>query len=311
MTPRSPLYDALPLEQFIAWRKEGLSYAEIGRRIGFGARAVGKHAKRVLPESLQFAGAISLERRLPVAEFIAWREDEQAYTTIAARLGVGTQTLRKYGRRVLPERLQDLQGHAGRVADLLPVEQFIAWRERDKLTFEQIGEKIGFTTGPVAAYGRKVLPRRLQKAAHNLKRDLSLEQIIEWRGPGFGWSWVRIAEETHFSPANIAAYARQTLEPVQYRRWTGADAKRQAAKKSGRCKRCEMPDEPANPLDDEGFCLWCRLEAAGENLRQMHLAGRLPLLNIPDDNPELETEAEQWDAQWNIQVEAVPVAVSW
>lgn len=44
--------DVLPVEQFKAWREEGLSFEAIGERVGYSGTTVGAYVKRVLPEHL-------------------------------------------------------------------------------------------------------------------------------------------------------------------------------------------------------------------------------------------------------------------
>ena len=43
----------LPIERFVVWREEGLSFAVIGERIGYSGGAVGAYGREVLPEHLQ------------------------------------------------------------------------------------------------------------------------------------------------------------------------------------------------------------------------------------------------------------------
>lgn len=165
--------------------------------------------------------------------------------------------------------------------------QLVAYRAAGK-SFREIAEIIGEKNYRyLAAYAQRVLPKHLQGAIHTFERDLPPELLAEYRARP-GWTWRMIADATHFTTARVRAYAERVLTSEQrvYRRKDGGLGKSISRDLDGKCYTCGLPGELANLIyDATNECMRCMLVAAGFNLRNLHLAGWLPLLDMPE--PEL------------------------
>lgn len=79
--------------------------------------------------------------------------------------------------------------------------------------------------------------------------------------------WEALGDDGSAPSADVAGMLDCSLAYVQYlRRQVALPARR-------RCRRCDFFEDEKRPIDQNGLCLWCSMEIAGENLRDFYENG--------------------------------------
>jgi len=107
------------------------------------------------------------------------------------------------------------------------------------------------------------MPRRVRDV-------LTVERFIEMRTRGC--SYAVIGLEIGFKWDAVARFGRKVL-PEELRGHRARVRVRARAKGKRRCHRCGFLEEPQNPLNEDGLCLYCQLILVHVDLREWHQEG--------------------------------------
>ena len=179
-----------------------------------------------------------LRAQLSREKFVRLREEKLTYDEIAEGYGVGRQVVERYGAEVLPARLRRVVVRGGwryKVLDEGDVEEIVDLRRRG-CRWADIGDHYGVRAATIVGM--------LSRRGYNV-RGL-------WQGLG---TWTGTVEECL---EEVRASRPSTNETTNTRIHEYASG----AGERARCTRCDLLDEPENPVED-GLCLWCRLDLAG------------------------------------------------
>jgi lambda repressor-like predicted transcriptional regulator len=185
------------------------------------------------------------------------------------------------------------------IQDVLPRAKFAELR-RKGLSYAEIAERVGYSAGRVAWWGKQCLPEELRtnraggqvggsnrwKSKSGVRSVLPVETFIEMRKAGM--SYREIGEEIGYSDTAVAQYGVKVL-PDELRSWrsAGTDVQRSPSGTElevRRCDRCTMLHSEGNPLAvveverdgetvEEHWCALCRLEVGGIVLSEFFESG--------------------------------------
>lgn len=146
------------------------------------------------------------------------------------------------------------------LAEELPVERLLELRRRG-WSFELIARLVRVQESRLREYAQGVLP------AQYLGR-VTRQDVVGWLLDD-GWT-----------PGDVDGLAAQ----ADCKRWTVMRVLRRWKLSGkwtpeGRCSRCQMQDEPGNPVDESELCQWCRWEAEGYALREVYESGMAARVN--------------------------------
>jgi len=146
----------------------------------------------------------------------------------------------------------------------LELNQVIAWRE-EGLSYKKIGERVGLSAGTVGRYAHLYLSPELRSTKGKPRAHLGARQRVR-ELLDLGWadrSGREIAAEVGCSKGLVYDVKREIYGREE----------RERVREGQKCNRCEFYEEPRNPVDESGLCLWCRLQAQGVDLLEFHESG--------------------------------------